>query len=32
MRAVSEYYARVRPPERGESDVAVEVDVTVASE
>jgi cytochrome c553 len=32
MRAVSEYYARVRPPERGEADVAVEVDVTVASE
>jgi cytochrome c553 len=32
MRAVSEYYARVRPPERGEADVAVEVDVTVAAE
>jgi cytochrome c553 len=27
MRAVSEYYARVRPPARGEADVAVEVEV-----
>jgi len=32
MRAVSEYYARVRPPERGEPDVAVEVDVSVEGE
>ena len=32
MRAVSEYYARVRPPERGDADVAVAVDVDMSVE
>lgn len=32
MRAVSEYYARVRPPERGMADVAVSVDVQIDSD
>lgn len=30
MRAVAEYYARVRRPERGEADVAVEVEVDLS--
>ena len=32
MRAVSEYYARVRPAERATAEVAVEVDMTVETE
>ena len=31
MRAVSEYYARVRPPEQGDPDVAVEVELDVTA-
>ncbi|AHM05095.1 Cytochrome c4 [Roseibacterium elongatum DSM 19469] len=32
MRAVSEYYARVRPAERGEAEIAIEVDMTARTE